>query len=550
MANKLYAMELLTEEVAKDVAANPQEWMRFLNTASRLYRYTFPEQLLIYAQRPGATAVASMEIWNQKMYRWIKKGSKGIALIDNTSGPKTKLRYVFDVQDTYKVKNLGRDPQLWNLNPEGEQLVADYLQERLALEATEGGLAEVLHQAAEESVQAWLPDAFDELQMDVAGTFLEDLDEQNQKVEFRELMTNSVWYVLLNRCGLDVQEYLDAEDFRHITDFNQLKVIGHLGSSVNEISRPVLMQIGRYVLNDLEKDLKTVAKEKEVAYNEFNTLIRESKTRNTEDRGENKEETEHERDHLQPEWGVPDSGYQSGGDERNDREVRIDEERVSEKPQSSQIQHSDLTEPSGQSSDGNRQPGKAESRQPDVRTSGEKPGTGQNGRRDGMDQTHEPDQSTGRGTGNSGDYLQLSLFPTDLEQREGRINRFKCLAIRQNVADKYGKADGITFKRDIWTEMFEAAKAEKQNDQSELVPFWCFGKNQSVKIERLVPMYPMSKDEVNYERLIKILSLYRLTLGQARQEELLEYLFKEFKETSGLKKLFIDLSPFSKGKEG
>lgn len=109
MANKLYAMELLTEEVAKDVAANPQEWMRFLNTASRLYRYTFPEQLLIYAQRPGATAVASMEIWNQKMYRWIKKGSKGIALIDNTSGPKTKLRYVFDVQDTYKVKNLGRD---------------------------------------------------------------------------------------------------------------------------------------------------------------------------------------------------------------------------------------------------------------------------------------------------------------------------------------------------------------------------------------------------------------------------------------------------------
>ena len=416
MANKLYAMELLTEEVAKDVAANPQEWMRFLNTASRLYRYTFPEQLLIYAQRPGATAVASMEIWNQKMYRWIKKGSKGIALIDNTSGPKTKLRYVFDVQDTYKVKNLGRDPQLWNLNPEGEQLVADYLQERLALEATEGGLAEVLHQAAEESVQAWLPDAFDELQMDVAGTFLEDLDEQNQKVEFRELMTNSVWYVLLNRCGLDVQEYLDAEDFRHITDFNQLKVIGHLGSSVNEISRPVLMQIGRYVLNDLEKDLKTVAKEKEVAYNEFNTLIRESKTRNTEDRGENKEETEHERDHLQPEWRVPDSGYQSGGDERNDREVRIDEERVSEKPQSSQIQHSDLTEPSGQSSDGNRQPGKAESRQPDERTSGERSGTGQNGRRDGMDQTHEPDQSTGRGTGNSGDYLQLSLFPTEEEQ--------------------------------------------------------------------------------------------------------------------------------------
>ena len=416
MANKLYAMEQLTEEVAKDVAASPQEWMRFLNTASRLYKYTFPEQLLIYAQRPEATAVASMEIWNQKMYRWIKKGSKGIALIDNTSGSKTKLRYVFDVQDTYKVRNLGKDPQLWNLPVEGEQLVADYLQEQLSLEDTEGGLAESLHQAAKESMQEWLPDALEELRLDVTGTFLEELDEQNQEVEFRELMTNSVWYVLLNRCGLDVQEYLDAEDFRHITDFNQLKILGHLGSAVNEISRPVLMQIGRYVLNDLENDLKTVAKEKEVAYNEFNTLIRESNTDNTEDREEKKEETDYERDQLQPERRVSDSRYQPGRDERNHREVRNDEERVSEKPQGSQVQHSDTAEPSGQSPDGDRQSGKAESRQPDERTSGERSGTGQNGRRDGMDQTHEPDQGTGRGAGDSGDYLQLSLFPTEEEQ--------------------------------------------------------------------------------------------------------------------------------------
>ena len=416
MANKLYAMEQLTEEVAKDVAASPQEWMRFLNTASRLYKYTFPEQLLIYAQRPEATAVASMEIWNQKMYRWIKKGSKGIALIDNTSGPKTKLRYVFDVQDTYKVRNLGKDPQLWNLPVEGEQLVADYLQEQLSLEDTEGGLAESLHQAAKESMQEWLPDALEELRLDVTGTFLEELDEQNQEVEFRELMTNSVWYVLLNRCGLDAQEYLDAEDFRHITDFNQLIVLGHLGSAVNEISRPVLMQIGRYVLNNLENDLKTVAKEKEVVYNEFNTLIRKSKTNNTENRAENKEETDYERDQLQPERRVSDSRYQPGRDERNHREVRNDEERVSEKSQGSQVQHSDTAEPSGQSSDGDRQSGKTESRQPDERTSGERSGTRQDGRHNGMDQTHEPDQSTGRGTGNSGDYLQLSLFPTEEEQ--------------------------------------------------------------------------------------------------------------------------------------
>ena len=141
-------------------------------------------------------------------------------------------------------------------------------------------------------------------------------------------------------------------------------------------------------------------------------------------------------------------------------------------------------------------------------------------------------------------HWNLPSNPIDLEQREGRINRFKCLAIRQNVADKYGD---IEFKKDIWEEMFEAAAVgEKQDNQSELVPFWCFGKNQSVKIERIVPMYPISKDEVNYQRLIQILSLYRLTLGQARQEELLEYLFNQFDDTNGLKNLFIDLSPFSK----
>ena len=133
--------------------------------------------------------------------------------------------------------------------------------------------------------------------------------------------------------------------------------------------------------------------------------------------------------------------------------------------------------------------------------------------------------------------------PIDLEQREGRINRFKCLAIRQNVAEKYGT---IHFYDDIWKEMFEAAESEKASSQSDLVPYWCFGKDQSVKIERIVPMYPMSKDEITYERLIKILSLYRLTLGQARQEELLEYLFHEYKNPEKLKKLFIDLSPFSK----
>ncbi len=132
----------------------------------------------------------------------------------------------------------------------------------------------------------------------------------------------------------------------------------------------------------------------------------------------------------------------------------------------------------------------------------------------------------------------------DLEQREGRINRFKCLAIRQNVARKYGTTIGHN-SNDCWDSLFDAAVAERKEGQSELIPYWCFGENQEVKIERLLPLYPISKDTLRYDRLIKVLSLYRLTLGQTRQEDLLEYVFNNFENPEILKGYFIDLSPFS-----
>lgn len=132
----------------------------------------------------------------------------------------------------------------------------------------------------------------------------------------------------------------------------------------------------------------------------------------------------------------------------------------------------------------------------------------------------------------------------DLEQREGRINRFKCLAIRQNVARKYGKTL-VNITNDCWDALFDAAVAERKEGQSELIPYWCFGENQEVKIERLLPLYPISNDTTRYERLIKVLSLYRLTLGQTRQEDLLEYVFRNFENTEILKDYFINLSPFS-----
>lgn len=144
-------------------------------------------------------------------------------------------------------------------------------------------------------------------------------------------------------------------------------------------------------------------------------------------------------------------------------------------------------------------------------------------------------------------HWNLPSNPIDLEQREGRINRFECLAIRQNVADRYGKT---TFTKDIWQELFEKAKdAEKTTGCSDLIPYWGLKEQENmVHIERIVPMYPFSRDVISYERLIKILSLYRLTLGQARQEELLEYIFQNFEDTEAMKDMFINLSPFYKQK--
>jgi hypothetical protein len=145
-------------------------------------------------------------------------------------------------------------------------------------------------------------------------------------------------------------------------------------------------------------------------------------------------------------------------------------------------------------------------------------------------------------------HWNLPSNPIDLEQREGRINRYKCLAIRQNIAKKYGN---MRFKEDIWREMFEQAnRDEKNNDCPELVPFWCLPGDTSVKIERIVPMYPLSKDQVKYDRLIKILSLYRLSLGQARQEELLEYVLSIDMDKEQIRKLFINLSPWVRERNG
>ena len=142
-------------------------------------------------------------------------------------------------------------------------------------------------------------------------------------------------------------------------------------------------------------------------------------------------------------------------------------------------------------------------------------------------------------------HWNLPHNPIDLEQREGRINRFKCLAIRQNLANQYKDA---YFEKDIWAEMFEMADRNKGADSSDLVPYWCLPDGE-IKIERIALMYPLSRDEAAYRRLIKILSLYRVTMGQTRQEELLEYLFRQCESDAEVAQLFMSLSPFSRAQK-
>ena len=207
----------MAEWYATDIASSPADWMKYLDTAARLYRYSFTDQLLIYAQRPQATACASLELWNQKMFRWVNRGAKGIALIDETT-QKTRLRYVFDVQDTHMV-NGGRTPYLWKLQEEQQEEVLLHLEEVYGLEAKDTkNLSDALMATARYMVEENLEEYLDGLLYVTEGTYLEELEEDTIRSEFRSLLTDSIYYTLASRCGLDPMERQEEMDFVHITD--------------------------------------------------------------------------------------------------------------------------------------------------------------------------------------------------------------------------------------------------------------------------------------------------------------------------------------------
>ena len=397
--SKLQDIRNLVQEHAVSVSSSPGNWMDYMDTASRLYRYSFSDQLLIHAQRPDATACASLELWNEKMLRWVNRGARGIALFDET-WQNTKLRYVFDISDTHMVAG-GRSPYLWQMQEHQREEIRTHLAEVYALEEKDAAtLQDALMAVVREMVNDNLEEYLDGLEYAVEGTYLEDLDEVTIRSDFRQLATDSVYYLLSRRCGLDPMELLEEEDFMHITDYNHLSVLTFLGNAASQLSESILIDIGKTVHKiSLEEARKEVENSNERNYNNFTTLMYETKSWDAETKKEENIENEGGTDYgtdisSQGRLPVFESDRRRGrSDDREIRDAAEDiSERTQEQPLSEPVPDRKAEQPSGT----DRESSTGENGQPDGEIAGEESGTGQGSRSDGMDSTHE------RTDGNSG----------------------------------------------------------------------------------------------------------------------------------------------------
>lgn len=297
MATKAQMYAQMADHAAVQLTSSWNEWMRFLDTASRLYKYPFHDQLMIYAQRPDATACAEYDLWNDKMGRYVRRGSKGIALVDD-SGDRTRLRYVFDISDT-GTRPHSRTPWLWKMEERHIDSISAMLENRYGVGGDDlgGQLTEIARRLAGEY---WADNGRDFLYI-VDDSFLEEYDELNIEVQFKAAATVSIAYSLMSRCGLAPEQYFTHEDFMPVFDFNTPATVGALGTAVSQINQQVLRQIGVTILN-------------------------------AERQAAQERRTEHEeQSDLQPERGLPDSRPATDRTARNaPGQVRQDAENLLE----------------------------------------------------------------------------------------------------------------------------------------------------------------------------------------------------------------------------
>lgn len=236
----------LAQETAANIVKSSAEWMKYLTTAARLYKYPFCDQLLIYAQRPDATACASMDIWNEKMHCWVNRGASGIALIDESAKGK-KLKYVFDVSDVHAANHIGRYPQSWVLEEKHKDDVISHLETIYGGTDEDKSFEERLFEVSQKIVADYYEEILPDLQNKSEGSSLENLDEQNIGIRFKETLTDSIAFMLLSACGVDMKEYQSKFSFDFIHEFDTMDSLYILGDATSELAKPVLVEIGKTV---------------------------------------------------------------------------------------------------------------------------------------------------------------------------------------------------------------------------------------------------------------------------------------------------------------
>ena len=245
MPSKTEFYRQMAEQVSTQLVGSWKEWTAFLTTAARLYKYPFHEQMMIYAQRPDATACAEYDLWNEKMGRYVRRGSKGIALVDD-SGDRPRLRYVFDISDTGTRPN-SRTPWLWQLEEQHKGPVSAMLERSYGVAGDD--LAQQLTDVAGKLASEYWDEHQQDFRYIVDGSFLEEYDDFNIEVQFKAAATVSIAYALMSRCGLEPEQYFGHEDFMPIFDFNTPATVGALGTAVSQVNQQVLRQIGVTIQN-------------------------------------------------------------------------------------------------------------------------------------------------------------------------------------------------------------------------------------------------------------------------------------------------------------
>ena len=388
MPSKTEEYLALAQRTANGLTRYWESWTDYLTTASRLYKYPFADQLMIYAQRPDATACAEFDIWRNRMNRYVRRGSKGIALLDESSGF-PRLHYVFDVSDT-GVRRNSRDPEVWQLGPDLVQPVSEMLA------ATYGISGERVSQQLADVAGKLVADYWDNNSEDISaivdGSLLMDYDEAGVEMQFKSAAAISVTYTLLERCGYEPTGWFDKDDFQAIYNFSTPDSVYALGAAVSDMSREVLRNIERTV----------------------KTTIRRRNAERSQYEYEQQERDLLDRRGLPAPEPDPEPAPEAAG------QVRQAAPDVPEGPSPGAVQHDAPEREPVPAPDG----GGADGREPDAADHGAasetEPGPGQGAESDGMGAAHEQPESAGRGTGADGADLQLSFFdahiPTEAEQ--------------------------------------------------------------------------------------------------------------------------------------